>query len=199
MRWGRTSALIALAAAGLAACGKPAPSPATVAKPPQAAAPPAAPVALTPKQALAAAFAAAFPAGARETQANGDYVLTYSPLKLIALDKAGDRVALISGGEGQGMQGTCHACTGNLRITYLVRTGAGFAPTRPPVVQDTGGDGFGGLPQWKLIRADRFPALRIVTGYTAQGCTTEDVTVFLLQPNEINADERLGKHDDACI
>jgi hypothetical protein len=158
------------------------------------AAPPAArPAALPPAQALAAAFAVAFPGGA--VVGKGDDQLTYEPEKLVPLP-GGDHVALLAEGSNDD---TCHDCTGKLRVTYLARTGAGFAPLALPIETTIDGDGFGGPPSWKLAENGRVPLLTIGTGYMAQGCTETRSTVYRLETAGVVRDRTATRQGaDGC-
>jgi hypothetical protein len=154
-----------------------------------------APTPLPPEEALAAAFAVAFPKG-------GLIGKTDKQLQFVARDLAplagGERVAVLADGTGVGLN-TCHPCTGKLRITYVRRQGTGFTPIEPPIVRTIEGNGFGGPPDWKLDTTGPVPIVTLDAGYTGQGCTVTQTSVWRLEPDGV-VEERAAarRSEEGC-
>ena len=141
---------------------------------------------LPPWQQIAAAFAVAYPKGAVVNTDMSE--LTFVAKRLVPVGS--DRVALLAEG---GQEDGCHACTGQLRVTYLRRDGAGFAALTPTVEAAIAGNGFGAPPDWTLVTTGPVPLLTITAGYTAQGCTETQTEVYRLEPAGVVEDKAAKK------
>ncbi len=139
---------------------------------------------------LEAAFAVAFPSGAKETDANGS-TMTFTAMQLVPVVSDGSVQALIS--EGSLGDDAAHVQTGDLRVTYLNSSGDEFKRPNPRIQENLDGDGFGQPPQWKLIHIRGKPAIRVEYGYTDQGCTDTTIKVFILEPSGVHLDQRASK------
>lgn len=155
-------------------------------------APPPAGDALAGKTELEAAFAVAFPHGA--TVQVGDTKLTYQAKQLVPVSS--DIEALIAEGSAED---ACHACDGRLKIVYLSHAGGGLALVGRPAGWSMDGNGFGAPPGWSIDRASAVPLLTVKTSDTEQGCETNTINVFRLEPRGVKKDAAASKPaEESC-
>jgi hypothetical protein len=147
---------------------------------------------------LAAAFAAAFPKGAKEEQQDLDYTLVFTPKRLVALGAGSPVVALFS--EGKDPQPECHPCTGTLRVAYLVQDGERFSPASPKRQFDIPGYGFGMPPDWALLNGRKSLIVKVEAGFTgAGGCTELTTSFYRLLPEGVVENKRARQQkDEGC-
>jgi hypothetical protein len=128
---------------------------------------------------LKAAFAVAYPSAQAETAAGA--LLLFTPQALIPI---GDQTfALLATGTAVSDIDSCHACSGALRITYLVRTAFGESRLELPSERlewDIPGNDFGAAPEWKAKQIDGKPVVEVSTGGMTQGCTYSAKEVYQL-------------------
>ncbi|HJW39906.1 MAG TPA: hypothetical protein VJ476_01610 [Rhizomicrobium sp.] len=129
---------------------------------------------------LQTAFTAAF--GTASTARQNDVMLTFKPSQLVPIS---DNIfALLS--EGADASGdACDGCYGQLQVTYLIKSGDGFALASPPVRKAIDGNAWGSPPEWHL--ASGFGSPTILTMQDVER-TTCSVGVYHLTPTGIVLD-----------
>jgi len=132
-----------------------------------------------------AAFDEMFPHGAYERTDNGD-VMVYRPHALIPV--SGDVYALISSGE---IKDGCHACAGEVLVSYVHHLPGGFQSLSPPVGQVVGTGAWGNAPDWKIVQDGGFNAIKTDYGDTSQGCSVESTQTFDLKPTTVEENKKL--------
>ena len=108
--------------------------------------------------------------------------IQFEPARLVRVD--GNEFALISPGSYVDANAACHACTGFLRIDYVVKGPFGFEAALPPIAVTIPGDGWGNAPAW-TVSAVAHPVLRVKWGYAGMGCVDESSEEWELLPDRI--------------
>jgi hypothetical protein len=130
---------------------------------------------------LVTAFAVVYAGHTSETDANGS-TLVLTPRRVIPVKDS--LVALISEGvRDRGADGSaCEACTGDLRIDYLVWNGTGFALPAKATRFDAPGAAKGAPPTWQAAGGPGLPTLTIKTSLAGAGCVATRLATVRLTP-----------------
>jgi hypothetical protein len=127
---------------------------------------------------LLAAFHAAFNS---DTKSYGDFTLRFTPKRLVHISDS--LLALIS--EGQATTEVCDGCPGELRVTYVTRTGETFVIATPQVSEKLGGgSSWGSPPEWNVMQDSGVPTV-VTRGSEHTSCW---VGVYHLTPTDVITD-----------
>jgi hypothetical protein len=120
----------------------------------------------------------------------------FEPQDLVRVD--GNEFALISGGSYLNQNAACHACTGFLRVDYVVKGPFGFESAFPPIAVTIPGDGWGRVPKW-TVSAATHPVLRVKWGYAGMGCVDESEEAWQLLPDRILELHKTRRGSETCV
>jgi hypothetical protein len=121
--------------------------------------------------------------------------IQFEPARLVRVD--GNEFALISPGSYVDENAACHACTGFLRIDYVVKGPFGFEAALPPISVTIPGDGWGNAPAW-TVSAATHPVIRVKWNYADTGCVDESSEAWALLPDRILELHKSRRGSEAC-